>query len=663
MKTLIAAVHCFLAACFLVSAEDARPVVDGSKVATESAANLKLPTFHIVGDSTVRSGGRDGMWGWGERIAPFFDPEKINAVNHAIGGRSARTFFNEGRWQKVADALQPGDFVIIQFGHNDQGRVGDPANKGRADLPGTGDETAADTQPDGTQETVHTFGWYLKRFVSDAQAKKATAILCSPVPHKDRWENGRDFENLAGWAKEVADSNKALYFDLTQLITDAYLKAGRGQVETFFADRNTHTTDAGARFNAECVVAGLKTLPGNPIGKFLAGNAETPARDETPARRFSFGTKEPTSGWTRVAAGDLYSAQTGYGFEPGAQGGGAEHFTSQKPFLFSVKLPEGNFAVTVIFDDAGESSATVKSETRRLMLEKVPGKATRTFIVNVRTPQIPGGTTVKLKARELESETLGWDDKLTLEFNGRRPALRALTITPAAVPTVFITGDSTVCDQPAEPWGSWGQMLPQFFGPTVAVANYAQSGESIRSSLGARRFDKVFSLMKPGDYHFIQFGHNDMKDTNPDALEIYQSNLEKLVARTRELGGTPVLITSVERKSGVRQDTLAGYPDTVREVAKKHNCALIDLHAMSRTLYQSLGPDLDKAFQDATHHNNYGSYLLAKCVIAAIQQTDLPLAKAIAPDFGDFDPAKPDPAATFEIPAIPGVSAIKPLGN
>ena len=647
----------FISGLLATAAADERPVVDPATVPTEHAAKRDLPTFHIVGDSTVRSGGRDGMWGWGERIAPLFDADKINVVNHAIGGRSARTFFNEGRWQKVADALQPGDFVIIQFGHNDQGRVGDPANKGRADLPGTGEETVEDTKPDGTKETVHTFGWYLKRFVSDAQAKKTTAILCSPVPHKDRWEKGRDFENIAAWAKQIADSNSALYFDLTQLITDAYQKAGREQVETFFADRNTHTTDAGARFNAGLVVAGLKSLTGNPVGKFLAGT------DGPPPLRFSFGANEPQAGWTRVTAGDLYSAQAGYGFEPGAQGGGDESFTSDKPFLFSIKLPEGNYAVTVLFDEAGGSLATVNSETRRLMLEKVSGKTARSFTVNVRTPEIHSGGKVKLKDRELETEMIGWDDKLTLEFNGRRPALRALTIEPAGVPVVFLTGDSTVCDQPAEPWGSWGQMLPRFFGPAVAVANYAQSGESIRSSLGAGRFDKVFSQMKRGDYHFIQFGHNDMKDKNPEALEIYRENLEQLVARTRGLGGTPVLVTSVERKSGVRQDSLGGYPDAVREVAKKHHCALVDLHALSRTLYQALGADLDKAFQDGTHHNNYGSYLLAKCVIAGIQQAKLPLAKAIAPDFGDFDPAKPDPAATFDLPASPVVSEIKPLGN
>jgi lysophospholipase L1-like esterase len=172
----------------LFAAEDERPVVDASKVAVEKVANASLPTFHIVGDSTVKSGGTGaGLWGWGERIAPFFNANKINVVNHAIGGRSARTYFTEGRWDKVADTLRPGDFVIIQFGTNDGGRIGDPANKNRADGKGIGDETVEDTKPNGTKELVHTFGWYMAKFAAGAKAKGATVILCSPIPHKQHW--------------------------------------------------------------------------------------------------------------------------------------------------------------------------------------------------------------------------------------------------------------------------------------------------------------------------------------------------------------------------------------------------------------------------------------------------------------------------------------------
>jgi lysophospholipase L1-like esterase len=249
--------------------------VDASKVAVEKNANAALPTFHIVGDSTVRSGGTGvGLWGWGERIAPFFDTNKINVVNHAIGGRSARTFFTEGRWQKVVETIKPGDFVIVQFGHNDQGRIGDPAMKGRPDGKGIGDETVEDTKPDGTQELVHTFGWYMAQFITEAKAHGATAIICSPIPHKQRWENGRDFANIADWDEQVAKNHGALYFDLTLVITADYKKIGAEKVVTFFADKGTHTTDSGAQFNAAHVIAGLKSLPGDPLENYFSAKGK-----------------------------------------------------------------------------------------------------------------------------------------------------------------------------------------------------------------------------------------------------------------------------------------------------------------------------------------------------------------------------------------------------
>ncbi len=385
--------------------------------------------------------------------------------------------------------------------------------------------------------------------------------------------------------------------------------------------------------------------------------------------KFDFGNGKPAAGWIQVSPTNLYSREMGYGFEPGAkmffENLKVPSLTSTNPFYFSVKVPAGNYQVTVTLDEG--SVTTIKAEQRRLMLEhKLTAKgktATWSFVVNVRTPRISAAAKVSLKKRELETETVDWDEKLTLEFNDAKPCLTQLKVEKVEVPTIFIAGDSTVCDQPAEPWNSWGQMLPRFFNAGVAVANYAESGESIRSSLGAHRFDKVFSLMKPGDYLFVQFGHNDMKDKATNALETYKANLKKIIARTRELGGTPVLVTSMERKGGVEQDTLAGYPQTVRDVAAEDKCALIDLHAMSRTFYRALKADLGKAFQDGTHHNNYGSYELAKCIIARIKQDQLPLAKFIVDDFGVFDPAKPDDVNTFEMPASPTVSTEKPLGN
>ena len=150
------------------------------------------------------------------------------------------------------------------------------------------------------------------------------------------------------------------------------------------------------------------------------------------------------------------------------------------------------------------------------MLDRVstdPGKfVNKSFIVNVRAPQISTGGEVKLKERERLSEQWAWDEKLTLEFNGVHPSISSITIEPVNVPTVFLLGDSTVCDQPGEPYASWGQMITRFFGPNIAVANHAESGESLKSSFGAKRLDKVLSQVRPGDFLMIQYGHNDMKE-------------------------------------------------------------------------------------------------------------------------------------------------------
>ena len=370
-----------------------------------------------------------------------------------------------------------------------------------------------------------------------------------------------------------------------------------------------------------------------------------------------------------VSPGDDFGRSRSYGFDLGSRVERGEGcVTGSRPLYFSVTLPEGNYDVKLEFGDAKVATTnTVKAELRRLMLEQVitkPGEfIARTITVNIRTPAIPGDSSVSLKQREKDDEMINWDGKLTLEFNGARQGLASLEINPAQAATLFLLGDSTVCDQPQEPWNSWGQMLPRFFKPGIAIANHAQSGESIRSSLSANRFDKVLAEMRPGDWLFLQYGHNDMKDKATNALATYKANLKMIVTRTREKGGTPVLVTSMERKTGIEHDTLAGYPDTVRQVAKEENVALIDLHALSKALYRSLGSDLDKAFQDGTHHNSYGSYELARCVVLGIHQARLPIARLLQDDVPEFNPERPDPVADFAIPPSPQASLAKPDGN
>jgi lysophospholipase L1-like esterase len=392
--------------------------------------------------------------------------------------------------------------------------------------------------------------------------------------------------------------------------------------------------------------------------------------------QFHFGTGHSASSLTHDVPPTLaYSDTRGYGFEdPSGIIETAGGVTSEKPFYFSVKLPEGNYKVEIVFggDEKERPDMTVKAELRRLMLEGVHARmfVTRTFTVNVRTPKIAGGGEVKLKAREKTDEAWEWDDKLTLEFNGRHPCIYGIGITKVDAPTAFLLGDSTVCDQPTEPWNSWGQMLPRFFKPGVAVSNQAESGETLQGALHAGRVAKVLGDMKKGDYLFVQFGHNDMKEKGAGvgAFTTYKADLSKLVTDVREHGGTPVLVTSMNRKSfdssGKIVNTLKDYPDAVRALAKEMNVPLIDLNAMSKTLYEAIGKaNIDKAFVDGTHHNAYGSYELARCVIEGIRENKLDLAKSIVEDVPTFEPSKPDPVDAFHIPASPQTSNVKPLGN
>jgi len=240
-----------------------------------TAKDPALPTLYLVGDSTVRNGkadGAGGQWGWGEPLADYFDASKINLVNRAIGGRSSRTYITEGRWDELLAMLKPGDFVVFQFGHNDPGQL-DDTSRARGTLPGVGDESREIDNPiTKKHEVVHTYGWYIRKYVADTLAKGATPIVCSPVPRKI-WKDGKTVRNAAdygGWASQVAASSKAAFVDLNEIVARRYDALGEAQVEPLFADPHTHTSRAGAELNAECAVAGLKALAGNPLGKFFS---------------------------------------------------------------------------------------------------------------------------------------------------------------------------------------------------------------------------------------------------------------------------------------------------------------------------------------------------------------------------------------------------------
>jgi lysophospholipase L1-like esterase len=263
----------------IARADDPRPVVDDSKAPVETVANPNLPTLFVVGDSTAKSNAP--LRGWGSEIGAFFDPAKINVINRAIGGRSSRTFITEGRWDKVLAEIKPGDFVLIQFGHNDAGDYHDPKAKGRPSIHSDGDETDQATKSDGkTTETIHSFGWYMRKYATDAKAKGATPILLSMVPHKI-WNDGKisrgERASFVKWTQADAKATGALFVDANEIIAEGLERLGPDKVEPLFGDARTHSTPAGAKYNAAAIVVGLKALDPDPLAGYFS-----PAANDLP---------------------------------------------------------------------------------------------------------------------------------------------------------------------------------------------------------------------------------------------------------------------------------------------------------------------------------------------------------------------------------------------
>ena len=234
------------------------------------------PAFYIIGDSTVKNGqgtGGGGLWGWGDFIAPYFDTSKIIIENHARGGTSSRTFQTQGLWDNVLNKIKKGDYVIMQFGHNDGSPLDDTA-RARGTIRGIGEEMKEIYNPiRKVQEVVHTYGWYMRKFINDAKAKGATAIICSPIP-RNGWRDGkvgRSSESYAKWAAEVAKSESVRFIDLNELVAARYEAMGIDAVKPLFpVERDqTHTGIEGAKLNAAIVVKEIKVKGPKQLAKFL----------------------------------------------------------------------------------------------------------------------------------------------------------------------------------------------------------------------------------------------------------------------------------------------------------------------------------------------------------------------------------------------------------
>ncbi len=351
---------------------------------------------------------------------------------------------------------------------------------------------------------------------------------------------------------------------------------------------------------------------------------------------------------------------------------------AQTPFTLDVPVPDGNYLVTMKIGSRKKAGATfVKLESRRLAvndLRTAKGEfRTVSFLVNKRDVKIRenGVEVAEVQLKQREIGKLNWDDCINIEVGGEAPVVESIRIepAPAGVTTIFLCGDSTVVDQDSEPWASWGQMFPWFFDTAVAVANYAESGERADSFIAAGRLRKILSLLQPGDYVFVEFGHNDQKiDRQPGkgAYYFFATQLKTFIDEVRAKGGIPVLVSPTHRrnfdKEGRIVETHLDYPAAMKWVAEREGVSFIDLHAMSAKFYEALGPEASKrAFvhykagsypgmakdvADNTHFNPYGAFELAKCVVGAMQLQGLDVAKHIV-NFNGFNPSVPDAPESF----------------
>lgn len=419
---------------------------------------------------------------------------------------------------------------------------------------------------------------------------------------------------------------------------------------------------------------------------FLSANAQ----EKASTKEFNFGTNASKKSGTLINNAVAYKDATGYGFDLQTETNVSfdkKSISATKPFYFSVKLPEGNYSVEVVVGGNNNAVTTVNAESRRLMLREIATKpnevVTQRFIVNVRTAKFDTNKSIHLKPGEISG--LNWDDKLTLEFLGN-PSIQSIKITPVSkIRTLFIAGDSTVTDQNNEPWGSWGQYFPAYLNTDVVVANYACSGLALSSFKSGNRLEKILYLMQPGDYLFIEFGHNDekAKGEGKGAWGQYTTLMKEFVTRARKKGGIPVLITPTQRRrfgdDGKLIPTHGEFPDAMRKVAQELQVPLIDVTNMTTLMYESWGdavskkafvhypantfPGQTKALADNTHFNSFGAHEVAKCVVQGIKDLGLDIAKNIKATVPNYDPKKPSQPSEWTVPASNSFETTKPDGN
>ncbi len=340
--------------------------------------------------------------------------------------------------------------------------------------------------------------------------------------------------------------------------------------------------------------------------------------------------------------------------------------TTWNRYNFQQPKEIGSYDVSVTLGGEKAQRSWIRFEGRRLALSDIETKAgetkTVTFTARVKGP-------IAKEDKPTKEAPFPYTLDVTVVTDGPRPADPVVTPNPSAR-VIYVCGDSTVTDQQSEPWGSWGQALPLFFKQGVAVANFARSGLTTKTSWNQKRLERICKQLKKDDVVLIQFGHNDQKDKSltPEANGGYEQFLNRYIDEVEKREGLAVLVTPVERerfnKSEQAPHTLTDYAEAVKRVAAARKVPVLDLNEASYTLYGTLGHKKVRELfvgKDKTHHNIYGATMMARFIANDLVAKMPALAPFLREEGKGFDPKNP-PAKPF-VPACGVTDLTRPEGD
>ena len=616
----------------LNKARTARPVAGASRKGNN-------PVLFLIGNSTMRTGtlgnGNNGQWGWGYYAGDYFDSNRITVENHALGGTSSRTFYNR-LWPDVIKGVQAGDWVIIELGHNDNGPY--DSGRARASIPGIGKDSLNVTiKETGAQETVYTYGEYMRRFINDVKAKGAHPILFSLTPRnawadKDSTIITRVNKTFGLWAKQVAEEQNVPFIDLNDISARKFEKFGKNKVKYMFYIDRIHTSAFGAKVNAESAADGIRACEGLELAKYLKpvekDEATGSSRKEGRPVLFTIGDstvknkdndKNGMWGWGSVIADEFDLNKISV--ENCAMAG-----RSARTFLDEGRWDKGKNKVKYMFyiDRIHTSAfgAKVNAESAADGIRACEGLELAKYLKPVEKDEATGSS----------------------RKEGR--------------PVLFTIGDSTVKNKDNDKNGMWGWgsvIADEFDLNKISVENCAMAGRSARTFLDEGRWDKVYHALQPGDFVLIQFGHNDAGEINtgkaraelPGSGEeskvflmektgkyqvIYTFGwyLRKFIMDVQEKGAIPIVLSHTPRnkwKDGKIERNTASFGKWTHEAAEATGAYFIDLNKISADKLEKKGikKAADYYNNDHTHTSLKGAHMNAKSIADGLKMADCPL--------------------------------------